>query len=842
MGGAVGGLVRRRTAGVSKADSFGGAGRRIGVIGNGLGSWQFFWGFRVIMLKNLLLVAIRNFKRDKWYSLINILGLMIGISFSLFLIFYVKDELSYDRYNVKADRIYRVVSFIKEPERELSKNAATQFVLVPELKNDYPEVEEAVRMVGFGTKLFKNGATSLYEDKIFYTDSNVFRVFTYPFIEGDARTALVEPNSMVLTESVAEKYFGMTKGVVGRTLLNDQGKPLKITGVIKDVPTNSHLIFNALISISSFPKDFGNSWGGFGPYSYVLLKPNTNPAALEKKLLPLYDKFMAPIFAPFNVKIHYGLQPITSIHLHSQFKNEPEELGSMSYIYIFSAVALFMLLIACINYMNLTTARSARRAKEIGIRKVTGSSRWQLVSQFLVESVLTTLVAMLLSLILIALFLPAFNTLSGKSIVFGNLLRPDTLVILLGVMVFVGFLGGSYPAFYLSRFNPVSVLKGSLAKGSSNVTLRRVLVVTQFSIAMVMLICTLVVYKQLQYLKTVDLGFNQQQVVSLRANANYDIRSKILAFENDLKKNPNIISTSTSQTVPGKGSGFNLLSMETKKGFVQEGVSNYAVDENYFKTLGMQVKLGRNFTGLSDTLNSIVVNEAMAKRYGWDQPIGKRVKYPGDTSSFAYYVVGVVKDFNQESMYSSIAPLILFYSPNNNRIEVKVRSQDVQSTLADIGKFWKTNFPDLPFSYTFLDNDFYSQYSAEQKRGKIFTTFSGLTILITCLGLLGLIAFTTEQRKKEISIRKVMGASVGQIVPMITRNFLFLVGISCFIAFPVAFWFMDQWLKLFSYSTGLTPAPFLFAALTVLGITLLTVIFHSVRAAVANPVEGLRSE
>jgi len=831
-----------RTAGVAKADRFGVVGGCIGMIGRGLGSWHFFGGLSYVMIKNLLLVAIRNFKKDKWYSLINILGLMIGISFSLFLIFYVRDELSYDRYNVKADRIYRVVSFIKEPERELSKNASTQFVLVPQLKTDYPEVEEAVRMVGFGTRLFKNGTTNLYEDKIFYTDSNVFRVFTYPFIEGDPRTALVEPNSMVLTESVATKYFGKTEGVVGRTLLNDQGKPLKVTGVIKDVPTNSHLIFNALISISSLPKDFANSWGGFGPYSYVLLRPNTDAAAFEKKLLPLYDKFMAPIFAPFNVKIHYGLQPITSIHLHSQFKNEPEELGSMSYIYIFSAVALFMLLIACINYMNLTTARSARRAKEIGIRKVTGSSRGRLVLQFLVESVLISLVAMLLSLVLIALFLPAFNALSGKSIAFANLLRRDTLLILIGVMVFVGLLGGSYPAFYLSRFNPVTVLKGSLSRGSSNVTLRRVLVVTQFSIAMIMLICTLVVYKQLQYLRSADLGFSQQQVVSLKANANYDIRSKVFAFENALKKNRNIISTSTSQTVPGKGSSFNLLSMETKKGFVQEGVANYSIDENYFKTLGMRIIKGRNFTGLSDTLHSIIVNEAMAKRYGWDEPIGKRVKYPGDTSSFAFEVVGVVKDFNQESMYSGIAPLILFYSPNNNRIEVKVRSQDVQSTLGDIAAAWKSNFPDLPFSYTFLDNDFYSQYSADQKRGKIFTAFSGLTILITCLGLLGLIAFTTEQRQKEISIRKVMGAGVGQIVPMITRNFLFLVGISCFIAFPVAFLFMDNWLKLFSYNTGLTVTPFLIAALTVLGITLLTVIFHSVRAAVANPVKGLRSE
>jgi len=794
------------------------------------------------MIKNLLLVAIRNFKRDRWYSLINVLGLTIGITFSLFLIFYIRDELSYDRYNVNASRIYRVAASIKEAERPEGKNASTQYALVPQLRSAYPEIDEAVRLVGIGKKLLKNGTLNLYEDKVFLADSNLFRVFTYPFIEGDPQTALVEPNSILLTESVAEKYFGKTQGIVGKTLQDDKGGVFKVTGVLKNVPTNSHLIFNVLVSINTVPEINRQGWGSFGAYSYVLLKPNTDVAALEKKLLPLYDKFMAPVFAPYNVKIHYLLQPVTDIHLHSQMGNEPEELGSMSYIYVFSAVAVFMLLIACINYMNLTTARSARRAKEIGIRKVTGSHRWQLVAQFLVESALTALVAMFLSLILIALFLPVFNSFSGKSIGFPSLLRPDTILILTGIILFVGLLGGSYPAFYLSRFNPISVLKGSLSTGSGNVTLRRILVVTQFSIAMIMLICTLVVYNQLQYLRNVDLGFNQQQVVSLSANANYDIRSNIRAFAGELTKNPAIIAISTSQSLPGQGSSFNLWSIETKKGFTPEGVANYAVDESYFRTLGMQMRKGRNFAGLADTLHSIIVNEAMAKRFGWDEPIGKRVKYPGDTSGFYYEVVGVVKDFNQASLYNPITPLILFYRPNNNSIQVKLRAKDVQATLADIGRVWKASFPDLPFSYTFLDQDFYSQYSADQKRGKIFTAFSVLTILITCLGLLGLIAFTTEQRQKEISIRKVMGAGVGQIVPMITRNFVLLVGISCLIAVPVASLFMDKWLKLFSYNTGLTVTPFLLSVLIVLGITLLTVIFHSMKAAMANPVKGLRSE
>ena len=794
------------------------------------------------MIKNLILVALRNFKRDKGYSLLNILGLTIGITFSLFLIFYIKDELSYDRYNVNADRVYRITAFIKEPEKDVMRWANTQYPLGPALKKDYPEVEEAARFVGAGKSMYKKGDLHFYEDKVFFSDSTLFRVFTYSFIEGNPRTALTEPNSMVLTQSVAVKYFGSSSGIVGKSLQNSNGDIYKITAVIKDVPKNSHIIFNALISASSLPKNYGDNWGSFGMYTYVLLKPNVNAATFEKKLLPMYDKYMASIFRQFNINIHYGVQPITSIHLHSDMSGEPEELGSVSYIYIFSAVALFMLIIACINYMNLTTARSARRAKEIGIRKVTGSTKTQLVAQFLVESTLTAILALLLSLIFIGLLLPTFNTLSGKSISFYALLEPSTFLIVLGIVVFVGLVGGSYPAFYLSKFNPVSILKGSLSKSSSNVVLRRVLVVVQFSISMIMLICTWVVYGQLKYIRNVDLGFNQQQVLVLNANANNDIRSKIIAFKNDMRKNPQVLSVSTAQATPGGNINFNLFSMESKNGFVDKGVDCYAIDEDYFKTLGMQIKKGRNFSGLPDTLRSVIVNENMVKYFGWDNPLGKKVKYPGDTSSFYLEVVGVVKDFNQKSLYNPIAPLLLFYTPTSNSLQLKIGSKNMPATIAGIEKSWKSIFPDLPFEYTFLDQDFDSQYAADQKRGKIFTTFSILTILITCLGLLGLIAFTTEQRQKEISIRKIMGAGLTEIVPLITKNFVVLVGVSCLVAFPVAYLFMDKWLKIFPYNTGLSLVPFILSAFTVLVITLLTVIFHTIKAAVANPVKSLRSE
>jgi putative ABC transport system permease protein len=795
------------------------------------------------MLKNLLLIAVRNLKKDKWYSALNIIGLMIGITFSLFLIFYILDELSYDRYNTNASRIYRVVSYIKEPDRDLSQNASTQFPLVPELSKEYPEFEQTTRLASRGTVLFASGDKQFYEDKVFVADSNLFNVFTYPFIEGNPATALVEPNAIVLTESSAEKYFGKTPSVIGKTLTSANGGIFHVTGVIKDVPKNSHLLFNALISISSLGKNYGeNNWGGFGTYSYVLVKPGVNIANIEKKMLSLYDKFMAGDFAPYNIKIHYGLQLVTDIHLHSVLVNEPEQIGSMSYIYIFAAVAIFMLLIACINYMNLTTARSARRAKEIGIRKVTGSTRWLLILQFLTESVLIAVIALALSLVLFALLLPTFNLLSGKSLMLSSLLQPGNILLLLGIVTLTGILGGIYPALYLSGFNPVLMLKGSLAKSSSNVSLRRILVVFQFSISMVMLICTWIVYNQLQYLRQKDLGFSKEQVMVLNVNGKANSPDRIAAFMDQLRKDPGILSASNSTSFPGSFNSFNLLSIQTKDGFTQKGVSNYVIDENYVPTLGIKMAAGRNFSGLSDTLRSILVNEAMAKEYGWDQPIGKQIKYPGDTSAFHYEVVGVVKDFNQAALYNPVAPLIMMYRANNFDIEIKLAEKNIPEALGFVEKSWKTSFPENPFSYKFLDQQFDSQYSADQKRGKIFMIFSILTVIITCLGLLGLIAFITTQRQKEISIRKIMGARVSQIVPLLLGNFLLLVCLSCLIAFPVAAWFMAIWLKLFFYNTGLTASPFLYSALTVLFITTITVAYHTLRSAFANPVKGLRTE
>jgi putative ABC transport system permease protein len=794
------------------------------------------------MIRNMLLVALRNFKRDKWYSLLNILGLTIGISFSIFLILYVREELSYDRFHAKADDIYRVEGVAQEIDKAPFKIAYSQTPLAATLKKEYPDVQESVRLISAGSRnMYKKGDLRLYEDKVYYADSNLFRVFTFPFIEGDPHTALVAPNSMVLTESSAKRFFGTTTGVIGQSL-DKGGDNFKITGIIKDVPSNSHIRFNMLLSASSLPKETDN-WANFNVFTYVLLRPDADPAAFAKKLEPLYDKYMARIFKPVNVTIHYMVHPISWIHLHSDLQFEPEDLGSISYVYIFLAVAFFMLIIACINYMNLTTARSARRAKEIGIRKVTGSTRPQLVAQFLLESMLTAVFALLLSIGLVAVLLPVFNTLAGKSIHFSTVLQPGMIGLLFAIILFVGFLGGSYPALYLSKFDPIHILKGNLAKSSSNVTLRQILVVTQFSIAMVMLICTLVVYNQLNFIRNRDLGFDKSQVLTIVARAG-DIVSQLKTFKNELRKNPHIVSVANSDTEPGgQPVSYSLFHVPTKDGaWADQAMDNYGVDEDYFKTLGMQITRGRAFTGPADALRSIIVNENFVKNFGWDNPIGKHVKYPNDTSSNYLEVVGVVKDFNQKSLYNPIGPELLLYRPYGNHIQIKLDGRDMPGTIAGLQQTWRAIFPELPFEYAFLDQGFESKYEADERRGKLFTAFSVLTVMITCLGLLGLIAFITQQRQKEISMRKIMGAGIGQLVILITRNFVLLVGISCLIACPIAIWFMGKWLKFFPYNTGLSPMPFVLAAITVLFITLLTVIYHTMRAAFANPSKSLRSE
>jgi len=796
------------------------------------------------MFKNLVIVSFRALLKDKGYTLLNILGLTAGIAFSLLLFFYIMDELSYDRFNEQAAHIYRISSSVKEPTN-ITQWAYTQFPLAQALQRDYPEVEQATRIARNDGAMYKSGTQLFFEPKILFADSNLFEVFTVKFLEGDPKLALVAPNSLVLTESLAEKYFGKGRNPLGQSLRNNSGTVYKITGVIKDLPKNSHILYSGLISMSTIPRENTTDWSRLAVYTYVLLRPHVDAQAFEKKLLPMYDKYMASIFTQFNIKINYGVQPVTAIHLHSDLGGEPEDLGSISYIYIFSIAAAFLILIACINYMNLTTARSSKRAKEIAVRKVAGSSRSRLIMQFLTESVLVTLVSFFLSLLCVYLLLPIFNGLSGKLLSLQTLFQSDTFLLLLAIVLFVGLAGGSYPAFYLSKFKPIAVLKGNLSRGSRNSTLRKILVVLQFSISMIMLICTLVVFDQLQFIRSKDLGFNRQGVLYIRVyTGGDDLHGRLSDFKNELRKDPAVQSVSLSDNVPGNPTSYRLFTVESGNGFIDKPLDTYGIDGDFIKTLGMRVVKGRNFSSSpsADTANSVIVNESMVQHFNWVDAIGKKIKLPGDTSGKYFEVVGVVKDFNQKSLYNPVTPLLLFNRPGQGNVEAKISLQNIPATISSIKKSWKNMFPGFPFQYTFLDQDFASQYAADQKRGKIFFAFSALTIAISCLGLLGLVSYTSEQRKKEISLRKVLGAGTRQIVALISTNYMVLVGISTLIAFPIAYYFMYNWLGLFYYKTSLSAPIFLVSAFAVFLITLLTVSFHIVKAAIAKPIDNLRME
>ncbi|MBT1700174.1 ABC transporter permease [Fulvivirgaceae bacterium PWU4] len=799
------------------------------------------------MLKNLLKIALRNILKDKTYSAINILGLTIGITCSMFLLMYILDELSYDRYHKNADNIYRIVSNIKEPDNAFTW-AVAQIPLGEELRDNYPEVENVVRFFGTGRTQYKNGDKQFYEEDLYLVDSTVFDVFTYTFIDGDAATALDNPFSMVVTEKMAKKYFGDMQSVVGQSLQNLQGEEFKITGLIKDVPPNSHFRFDGLISRNTRPQ-FQGSWGNFGVSTYVQL-----PAGYDlSKMYASFDKIIKekvnPIFEQYNIKIQYELQRMTDIHLYSKIQDEAEEGGDISYIYVFGAIAVFMLIIACINYMNLATARSANRAKEVGVRKVMGSQRLQLVAQFITESVVLALIALVTSLVLIYALLPGFNSLANKELPFTYILQLPVLLSLVGIMLFVGVVGGSYPAFYLSGFNPVSVLKGKLAARGGTVVFRKILVVFQFAISVFMLISTLIVFDQLQYLRNKDLGFDKERVVRLNLSGK-DIQQKGPVLAERLKQSPEVAGVGMASSSPGQGIGKLLFKVEDNEGkMTDRGVDLFNADFDFVKSMGMEIVQGRDFSRdiVSDTTFAVLVNEAMVKRMAWSNPLGKKFVLEGagpNNTNIEKRVVGVLKDYHQNSLYSVIEPLMIVLDKNGRLMFVRTAEGDVKKSLAAIEKAWKEIFPNNPFEYSFLDQDFNSQYKADEKRSQIFTIFSGLTVTIACLGLLGLAAFTTEQRTKEIGVRKVIGASVRGLVVLVSKEFFLLVGIGMVLAFPAAWFVTDDWLQNFAYRIQLSGEwlTFLASALLAFVITLATVGYHVIRAASANPVKSLRDE
>ncbi len=789
------------------------------------------------MFKNLLKTAFRHIIKHFGYSVLNILGLTLGITSALFLIIYVADEVSYDRYHEKADRIYRVSTKISEPDDQFTWTVA-QIPFGPQVVHDYPEVQSFVRFINMPRALYKFEDKEFNEGNFFYVDSTLFDIFTYKVLKGEVKSAMLEPKKIILTEKIANKYFGKTDPI-GKTLTSGSNT-YEVTGVIQDVPTNSHFRFDAVASRNNLPKQLG-TWGNFGVFTYLLFPENFDVKAFETKMQGMYATYMKPIFGPMNITIAYILEPITRIHLYSTKSGEPEPTGSITYVYIFGIVALFLILIASMNYMNLATARSTRRAREVGLRKVVGSRRSPLVLQFLSESMVFTLISLLLSIIIIAVLLPKFNLLAGKSFDLHVIYSAAVLLSLLGIILVVGIIGGSYPAFFLSRFSPVTVLKGEITQGSAGSLFRKILVVIQFTISVIMIICTLVVFRQLNYLKTMDQGFDQTNVIGLQLNQS--LVRKYMVLKQSLLENPNIKFVASTNTEVGGGSGKLIFNVETDQGMVQKGVNFAVVDHDFIKTLGIKMVKGRDFQldMPSDTLKSVIVNETFVKRMGWSEPIGKKIE-AGDGSQLKAIVIGVMKDYHQTGMYNEIESLLLAYRINDNIIYIKLSGNETQSTLGFIETKWKEIFPGEPFAYSYLTERFNRQFEADEKRGLVFTMFTILAILIACLGLFGLASYMVEQRTKEIGIRKVFGAGEVTILRLISRDFLILVTIGIVIAVPVAYFFMNKWLQNYVYRMHIGIPLLLIAALLTILITFLTISYKSYQAAIMNPASSLKTE
>ncbi len=800
------------------------------------------------MISNYLAIALRTLKRQPGYAALNILGLTVGIASALFILLYLAEETRFDTHHEKADRIVRVSTEITEPDDHFYWST-TQVPLAPTLKAEFPEVEEYVRFIPNGRTRLQRGEQYFFDEKVFVTDSTVFDVFSFDLLLGEAATALKEPNSIALCKSLADRIFGGANPI-GEFLKTPSGREYKVTGVYRDMPRHSHLIANALISANSIPffmnPDPG-AWGSFNNYSYVLLREGADPEAFKAKLPALIDKYVAVIFDQFNIKVQYHTIALKDIHLRSNFEGEAEPTGEVGFLYIFGLVALFLVLIASINYMNLATARGIRRSLEVGIRKVLGSGRRQLMAQFLLESLLFTAFAVLLSVLLVVLLLPLFNQAFDLQLDASLLWSAPVLAGLLGIMVLTGILGGSYPAFFLSGFQPIKVLKGKLTRGSGNPNLRKSLVTLQFAITLFMLVGAGVIFDQMHYLRTKDLGFNKEHVLTFTLEGR-EAREKFGILREKLLQNPLITSVGSSGSTPGQGMPKNVMNMESASGKMETyGVDLYGIDYEYLSTMGMKIVAGRPLSAArsTDSTEAVLVNEAMVRRMGWADPIGRKVQFDTGDTATVRYIVGVVKDFHQQSLYEPIEALLFYPDFNNDYVHVRLNPrspQDLTQAIAFAESSWNASFPNTPFEYDFVDSAFMELYAADQMRGKIFTLFGVLMIFITCLGLLGLASFTAEQRTKEIGIRKVLGANYTDLVYLLTRNYLLLVTIAAIPAFLAGWYFMEKWLGTFAFHTEINFLFFVLALLGIILIALATTGFHALRAALANPVKSLRSE
>jgi putative ABC transport system permease protein len=803
--------------------------------------------WRMIMLRNYLKVAFRNIRKQKGYAFINISGLAIGMAACLLILLWVYDEMSYDTYHENADRIYRLT---------IDANLGAQMSVPvaptpagPAMVQEYPEALQAVRLSRPNRSPVVVGDREYFEENVAYADNSIFEIFSFPLVEGDPRAALEAAYSVVLTEDVARKYFGNDQAL-GKTI-KIGGRDYAVMGVAKNVPENSHFGFNILLSMETRyaeNRPIMENWMAISNYAYVLLAENADPAALEAKLPALVEKYLGPTLKSLGGSITLHLQPLKRIHLHSDFRGDIAPQGDILYVYLFSAIALFILIIAGINFVNLSTARWTARAKEVGVRKTLGALREKLVGQFLGESVVYSLLALVLAVGLILLARPWFSAVAGRDLSFNVLQIPWLVPAFLGLALLVGVAAGAYPAFFLSSFRPVRVLRGGTRIGSKNILFRRVLVVTQFVISVVLIIGTMVVYKQLAFMKAKNLGFEKEQVVVLPGLA--DVMPKSYeTLRNEFRKVSGVLDVGAGSLVPGRGITKSVFQPEGFQRDQSQPMDYRNIDSGYLPTLGIAIAAGRNFSEelATDRTQSVLINETAAEKFGWKDPIGKQFIIAPDQNSTGgetrLNVVGVVKDFHSTSLREKIDPMILFYDPTQcASFAVRVAPTEIQKTLGLLEDRWKELLPQKPFDFFFLDESFDSQYRAEERIGNLALRFSLLAILVSCLGLFGIASYTTEQRTKEIGIRKVLGASGGIIVRMLSKEYLLLVAIGNLFAWPVAYLMMRSWLQNFAYRTSLAYWIFLAAAVLSIAVSLSTVTYQSVRAARTNPVKSLRYE
>ncbi len=808
------------------------------------------------MLKNFVKTALRNLFKHKGYSLINIAGLAIGMATCILILMFVVDELSYDSYNEHADRIYRVAMDAYYGGRDFNLAVAAA-PMAQTMLNDYPEVEAATRFRQRGAFIFKYEDNTFRERDVVYADPALFEVFTIPLLKGDPETALKDPKTLILSRKTAEKYF-RDEEPVGKTLKLNNADDYLVTAVFEEIPDNSHFHFDIMIAMEGLRESKGQIWMSQNFQTYVLLRQGTDPAAFEAKIQEMIFKYMGPQIEKFmgksleklaeegDMRAEYYLQPLGSIHLHSDIMAEMEPNSDIKYVYIFSAIALFILIIASINFMNLSTARAAGRAKEVGIRKVLGSVRSQLVRQFMTESFLLSLISMILALFLVWLALPAFNILSGKSLAFSVMATGSMLAALIIITVLTGFFAGSYPAFFISAFQPVNVLKGKLKTGIKTGPLRSGLVIFQFAASVILIVGTIIVYNQLQFIQNKKLGFNKEQVLML--DNTYLLGDQVEAFKNDLLNQSQVTNATVSSymPVPSKRNNSAVVPEGVRGSNLTTSMQNWIVDYDYITTLRMNVVQGRDFSRefSTDAGEATIINQAAAKQFNWDKPVGKTigrvVSNQGDIKLFT--VIGVVEDFHFESLRETIGPLVMFLGEENARISLRVKTEDISGTVALMESKWKEFLPDQPFEYSFLDQRFNQMYENEQRIGKIFGVFAGFAIFIGCLGLFGLAAFTAEQRTKEIGIRKVLGASSPTIIRLLLKEFVLLVGAANLIAWPISYFVMRSWLQEFSYRISPGAWIFLAAGIATLFIAIITVSFQAIKAALADPIKSLRYE